>query len=51
MCGDGLLVATEECDDSGVVTGDGCDASCQFEIPTCDIDLTPTTGAVPLLVT
>ncbi len=31
VCGDGLVEGTEECDDGGVVDGDGCDASCFVE--------------------
>jgi cysteine-rich repeat protein len=33
VCGDGLLVPTEDCDDGNLATGDGCDASCQVEVP------------------
>lgn len=31
LCGDGLLVGPEQCDDGNLEMGDGCDASCQIE--------------------
>ncbi len=31
VCGDGAVGATEECDDSNLVAGDGCDAACEVE--------------------
>ena len=31
VCGNGALQPGEECDDGGVVAGDGCDAICQME--------------------
>lgn len=31
-CGDGVLDATEECDDSNVVGGDGCNVQCKLEV-------------------
>ncbi len=31
-CGDGTVNATEQCDDGNTATGDGCDASCTWEI-------------------
>jgi cysteine-rich repeat protein len=30
-CGDGILVAGEQCDDGDLDPGDGCDAACQIE--------------------
>ena len=30
-CGDGAVVAPEECDDGNAVSGDGCSATCQLE--------------------
>ncbi len=30
-CGNGVIEATEACDDHNTTPGDGCDASCQFE--------------------
>ena len=32
MCGDGVVVAEEECDDGNTIPGDGCDESCLTEI-------------------
>jgi cysteine-rich repeat protein len=31
LCGDGVLQATEECDDGNTVAGDGCDTACRLE--------------------
>lgn len=31
-CGDGTLDAGEECDDSNIISGDGCSATCQIEV-------------------
>src|SRR5262249_40722740 len=31
-CGDGMLAATEECDDGNRVSGDGCSSDCRHEI-------------------
>lgn len=31
-CGDGMLAATEECDDGNRVSGDGCSSDCHHEI-------------------
>ncbi|MFH1358968.1 MAG: DUF4215 domain-containing protein [archaeon] len=33
VCGNNLLETGEECDDSNLVNGDGCDSSCKIEIP------------------
>ncbi len=32
VCGDGMITPSEQCDDGNTATGDGCDASCQFEL-------------------
>ena len=32
-CGNFLLESGEQCDDGNIVNGDGCDASCQIEVP------------------
>ncbi len=38
-CGDGLVVATEICDDGNTASGDGCDAACAIEAGYgCDVD-------------
>ncbi len=34
LCGNGVLEATEECDDGNVLNGDGCSAQCKIEEPT-----------------
>lgn len=31
LCGDGIAVAPEECDDGNAIGGDGCSATCQLE--------------------
>ncbi len=31
ICGDGMLLGTETCDDMNTATGDGCDATCMIE--------------------
>ena len=31
-CGDGMLAATEECDDGNRISGDGCSSDCRHEI-------------------
>ena len=31
VCGNGILEPGEECDDGNLITGDGCDSSCQIE--------------------
>lgn len=31
-CGDGILQIGEQCDDRNTVSGDGCSATCQFEV-------------------
>lgn len=46
-----MVESGEECDDGNASSGDGCDMSCQLEIPTCDLLFSPTTGNTPLLVT
>jgi|GEM_PF-2893183 len=32
ICGNGLVEASEQCDDGNVLSGDGCDASCSIEV-------------------
>ncbi len=34
VCGDGEPDVGEECDDGNTVSGDGCSATCQFEVVT-----------------
>jgi fibro-slime domain-containing protein len=31
-CGDGLVAATEQCDDGNTVDGDGCSSDCRYEV-------------------
>ena len=31
QCGDGVIGGTEQCDDTNILPGDGCDTTCQFE--------------------
>jgi len=33
ICGNGVIEAGEECDDGNTVSGDGCSATCQTEVP------------------
>lgn len=32
VCGNGFKEASEECDDNNTSAGDGCDATCNYEI-------------------
>jgi cysteine-rich repeat protein len=34
ICGDNVVGPGEQCDDGNTMAGDGCDATCQYEIPT-----------------
>lgn len=34
-CGNGIIEGLEECDDSNLVAGDGCDPTCLIEPPAC----------------
>jgi cysteine-rich repeat protein len=37
LCGNGVVDGAEDCDDGGVLAGDGCSAVCRFELDcTCD---------------
>ena len=33
ICGNGLLEGTEQCDDGNLLSGDGCSAICEIEVP------------------
>lgn len=35
VCGNGVIEAGETCDDGGVVSNDGCSATCQIELAVC----------------
>lgn len=37
-CGNGVVQPGEACDDGNVLSGDGCSATCQNEVLTCDPD-------------
>ena len=38
QCGNGVLEAGEQCDDGNLVSGDGCNASCEIEkVPMCPV--------------
>lgn len=40
-CGDGVVVAPEECDDGNAASGDGCDATCKIEAGSVCASATP----------
>ena len=49
LCGDGIIISPEVCDDSNIVSGDGCDSDCQtlehgFTCPTAGSACTSTCG-------
>ena len=44
VCGNGIVEATETCDDGNIVAADGCSAMCQLEL-SCAV------GQVPMVVT
>ena len=46
-CGDGLVEAPEECDDSNVTAGDGCSATCTVELQTSCLTLHALMPALP----
>jgi len=50
VCGDGIPTPGEECDDSNFASGDWCSDSCEWEIPSCDLALSPTSGSLSLAV-
>ncbi|GIU69523.1 MAG: hypothetical protein KatS3mg002_0759 [Candidatus Woesearchaeota archaeon] len=37
FCGNSIIEGYEQCDDGNMVSGDGCSATCQIEIPTISI--------------
>ncbi len=37
VCGNGALEGVEECDDGNSFVGDGCNDTCAFERPSCEI--------------
>lgn len=44
-CGDGIVNGPEQCDDSNVISGDGCDNSCQIEVTPTPSNTTNTTDS------
>ncbi len=53
-CGDGAVNGSEECDDGGRVSGDGCSATCQLEPggnPCAGVPSSPGVQAATVLVT
>jgi cysteine-rich repeat protein len=40
-CGNGVTESGETCDDSGTLSGDGCDATCQLEAAPPELDTCP----------
>ena len=51
MCGDGLVLGTEACDDGNAVSGDGCSSTCQVEAGfTCTQPPLGDTMVVPMVV-
>jgi len=53
VCGDGVAQGTEECDDGGTASGDGCSATCQLENTSAlcaGVPSTPGTGLDSVLV-
>jgi len=52
-CGDGLAEGSEECDDGGTTSGDGCSATCQLESRSAlcaGVPATPGTALASVLV-
>ncbi|MEZ4299145.1 MAG: DUF4215 domain-containing protein [Polyangiaceae bacterium] len=50
-CGNGTIDAGETCDDGNTVSGDGCSATCQTEVMTCDPDGTYLITGAPVSYT
>jgi cysteine-rich repeat protein len=48
VCGDGRITGDEECDDGSTANGNGCSATCQYEIGTCSVNFFPVSGIIPL---
>ena len=48
VCGDGIATGTEECDDGGTVSGDGCSATCQLENTSARCAGVPSTGGTAI---
>ena len=50
-CGDSVPWWAEACDDGNNLWDDGCSTICEWEVPSCTLDITPWTGFAPLSVT
>lgn len=50
ICGDSVVTPGEQCDDGNSNAGDGCDASCDWEMPDCSMVVAPTSGSLALTV-
>ena len=37
ICGNGIIEASEQCDDENTLNGDGCSSICEIEIPSCGL--------------
>jgi cysteine-rich repeat protein len=47
VCGNGMITPSEQCDDGGTVPGDGCSATCQFELSETEPDNNSAASADP----
>lgn len=47
ICNDGKITLPEECDDSNLIAGDGCDATCKVEDAFVCANATPLVGGTP----
>src|SRR5262245_1353648 len=48
ICGDGVIAATEGCDDGNAASGDGCSATCVAEVARVDVSVDMPTVATEL---
>ena len=51
LCGNGTINAGEACDDGNNTNGDACSATCQFELPSCSLNVQSYQSLNPLSVT
>jgi cysteine-rich repeat protein len=51
LCGNGTINAGEACDDGNNTNGDACGATCQFELPSCSLNVQSYQSLNPLGVT
>ena len=50
LCGNGTINAGEACDDGNNTNGDACSATCQFELPSCSLNVQSYQSLNPLSV-